>query len=210
MSSETHSDWLGLSEAAALLGVHPSTLRLWADRGDVPAHRTNGRHRRFRRADIEALAAVRSEARPLSGQLVVQHALGRTRMQLAEGRLRQADWYRRLDEPRRHAFREAGRRLLSALLRYLDDESEAALAEGVEIGREYERLGRAAGLSLTEKVRMYQYFRDFLYDSVVDVYQAIGQRIPREWARMHHRLSAFTNAVLIAVVEAHEQAERPG
>lgn len=210
MSSATHTDWLGLSEAAALLGVHPSTLRLWANRGDVLAHRTNGGHRRFRRTDIEALADVRREAHLSVGQTIIQHALGRTRMQLAEGRLGQMDWYRRLDEPRRRAFRETGRRLLNALLRYLNDESEAALAEGVEIGREYERLGHAAGLSLTEKVRMYQYFRDFLYDSVVDVYQAAGQRIPREWARMHHRLSAFTNAVLIAVVEAHEQAEQPG
>jgi excisionase family DNA binding protein len=197
---------LSLSAAAALLGVHPSTLRMWADRGDLPAHRTPGKHRRFRRADIEAWAATRNEARPSTGQVIVQHALGHTRLQMAEGRLNNTAWYQRLDETRKLEFRDAGRRLLNVLMRYLGEEDDPAplMAEGRAIGCEYERLGRAAGLSLTEKVNSFLYFRDFLYDSVLDVYQASGQRAAREWAEMHRRIAAFTNTVLLALVEAHE------
>jgi excisionase family DNA binding protein len=204
VTSLNGDEWLNLGEAAELLGVHPSTLRTWADRGDLPAHRTPGKHRRFRRADVEAWAASRRESRPFAGQMIVENALGRTRMQMAEGQLNSTGWYLRLSDARKREFREAGRKLLNVLLRYLGEEGEAVLAEGKDIGREYERLGREAGLSLSETVNVFLYFRDFLYDSVIDVYQASGQRAAREWAEMHRRIAAFTNTVLLALVEAHE------
>lgn len=46
---------LRLSEAAAVLGVHPDTLRRWADSGKVPSARTPGGERRFNRADLDAV-----------------------------------------------------------------------------------------------------------------------------------------------------------
>jgi excisionase family DNA binding protein len=204
VDSANGNEWLNLGEAAEMLGVHPSTLRAWADHGEIPAHRTPGKHRRFRRADVEAWAAARREAHPTAGQMIVENALGRTRIQMAEGQLKQAEWYARLDDVLKREFREAGRNLLSVLLRYLGETGEAALEEGKTIGQTYERLGRAAGLTLSEKVSVFLYFRDFLYDSVIDVYQASGQRAAREWAHMHRRIAVFTNAVLLALVEAHE------
>jgi len=33
MNPSSDSDWLSLSEAAELLGVHPSTVRLWSGEG---------------------------------------------------------------------------------------------------------------------------------------------------------------------------------
>jgi excisionase family DNA binding protein len=197
-------EWLNLGEAAELLGVHPSTLRAWADRGELSAHRTPGKHRRFRRAEVEAWAAARRESRPFAGQLIVENALGRTRMQMAEGKLNGAGWYQRLDDARKREFREASRNLLSVLLRYLSEDGETVLRDGKDIGHLYERLGREAGLSLSETLNIFLFFRDFLYDSVVDVYQASGQRAAREWAEMHRRIAAFTNTVLLALVEAYE------
>jgi excisionase family DNA binding protein len=46
---------LRLSEAAALLGVSPITLRRWADDGKVASQRTPGGQRRFRREDLQAV-----------------------------------------------------------------------------------------------------------------------------------------------------------
>jgi excisionase family DNA binding protein len=202
--AENHNEWLNLSDAAALLGVHPSTLRSWSDRGDIPAHRTPGKHRRFRRIDIEHWADSRREAHTSPGQMIVENVLGRTRMQMAEGGLAQTTWYQRFDEARRRELREVGRGQLRLLLRYLGDEGDSVLPEAKAIGREYRRLGREAGLSLTQTVSVFLYFRDFLYDSVIDVYQASGQRAAREWAAMHRRIAAFTNAVLLALVAAAE------
>ncbi|HEU4976474.1 MAG TPA: EAL domain-containing protein [Baekduia sp.] len=49
-----------LGGASDLLGVSTSTLRRWADSGRLPAIRTEGGHRRFRRADVDREAARRS------------------------------------------------------------------------------------------------------------------------------------------------------
>ncbi|MBL8045625.1 MAG: helix-turn-helix domain-containing protein [Anaerolineales bacterium] len=199
-------NWLSLSQVAQLLGVHPSTVRLWADKGDLPVHRTAGQHRRFKRADVEAWTATRREAQHPTEQMIVQAALGRTRLQMTEGRLQNQKWYAKLGEARRTEFREVGRRLLNALLQYLgEEETEAAVAAAQAVGRDYERLGRAAGLTLAETVRLFQFFDDFLYESVVDVYQAQGRRAAREWAAMHRRVAAFTKTVMLALVEAHSK-----
>ena len=50
-------DLLSSAEAAAVLSVHPHTIRRWADNGALPFFRTPGRLRRFRRRDVEALLA---------------------------------------------------------------------------------------------------------------------------------------------------------
>lgn len=43
-------------EAARILGVAASTVKRWADTGQLECVKTIGRHRRFRRAEVEALA----------------------------------------------------------------------------------------------------------------------------------------------------------
>jgi excisionase family DNA binding protein len=204
MNSVTGDEWLNLGEAAEILGIHPSTLRTWADHGEIPAHRTPGKHRRFKRADVEAWAVTRRESPPTTGQMIIQNALGRARMQMAEGQMRSTAWYQRLNESQKMQFREASRHLLTALMQYLGDDMEVALLEGKRLGQAYERLGREAGLTLGEKVSVFLYFRDFLYDSVVDVYQASGRHPARDWAQMHRKITAFTNTVLLALIEAHE------
>jgi excisionase family DNA binding protein len=39
--------WLTTREAAEFLGVHPNTIRNWADGGKLHARRTTGNQRRF-------------------------------------------------------------------------------------------------------------------------------------------------------------------
>jgi excisionase family DNA binding protein len=47
-------EWLTLGQAAKYLGVAQSTLRKWSDKETIPAFYTPGRHRRYRRADLDA------------------------------------------------------------------------------------------------------------------------------------------------------------
>ena len=48
------TDWLTLGQAARYLGVAQSTIRKWSDNGRVRAFKTPGRHRRYRRDDLDA------------------------------------------------------------------------------------------------------------------------------------------------------------
>src|SRR5215210_5635223 len=58
------ADWIGLGEAARLLGVAPGTLRRWSDAGRVRAFTTPGGHRRYIRSALERLIATEEAERP--------------------------------------------------------------------------------------------------------------------------------------------------
>lgn len=60
MGTEEQGHWLTLSEAATVVGVHPSTLRDWAERGLVAHLRTPGGHRRFQEFELRAFITGRS------------------------------------------------------------------------------------------------------------------------------------------------------
>jgi len=49
-------DLLSTDEAAALLGIHPNTVKVWRANGRLPGYRPpGGRNWKFRRADVLAL-----------------------------------------------------------------------------------------------------------------------------------------------------------
>ena len=84
-SFQTGEEWLSLRQVADMLGIHPATVRLWADRNELPSRRTNGGHRRFRRADIEARLRQEAERQPHpAAQLLIQSVLGRVRLSFTD------------------------------------------------------------------------------------------------------------------------------
>lgn len=52
---KTQSDLLSVGESAVIIGISRDTLKRWEAAGRVTSLRTPTGHRRFRRADIEAL-----------------------------------------------------------------------------------------------------------------------------------------------------------
>ena len=64
-------DWLTLGQAAKYLGVAQSTIRKWTDSGRVPAFKTPGGHRRYRRRDLDAFLEHSGPATEPSGPLVL-------------------------------------------------------------------------------------------------------------------------------------------
>jgi excisionase family DNA binding protein len=55
-SRDTQPDLLSIGETSRMLGVSLDTLRRWDAAGKLPAVRTVGQQRRFRREDVERLA----------------------------------------------------------------------------------------------------------------------------------------------------------
>jgi excisionase family DNA binding protein len=89
-------EWLTLSQAAGLLGVHPSTVRLWSDKGQIPVHRTQGNHRRYIRSEIELWAQTAHRAGGVEPDNIVQFALRRIRFKIGKGQLEAEVWYQAL------------------------------------------------------------------------------------------------------------------
>jgi excisionase family DNA binding protein len=59
--SEHSPKFMTSGEVAALFGVNPRTVARWVDEGRLPAGRTLGGHRRYKRKDVEALYEKRQE-----------------------------------------------------------------------------------------------------------------------------------------------------
>src|SRR5260370_17121242 len=160
--SQLEGEWLSLSEAADMLGMHPATVRLWADRNELPSRRTNGGHRRFRRSDIEARLRQDAEdkARP-AAQLLVQSVLGRVRFAFSDGTLKTLPWYEHFDDSALEAYRSLGRRVLELLLRALNDGTPAdeLRAESVLLGVEYVSVTRDSHVPVSFALRAFLFFR---------------------------------------------------
>jgi len=192
--------WLSLQEASTRLDVHPTTLRHWADRGQVRVYRTPGGHRRFSEEDVSALLKDNS-ARGLD--LLVDAAVGRARMETSHGQLDGEPWYERLDEEARVKHRELGRDLLQELRRHLDDAATAPPKEAAELGRRYAAMAHEANLSIAEAMRAFHFFQEMVAGSVRRLSGFSGQP-----ADLDRRVDLFVNEVLIAMVESYTEASR--
>jgi excisionase family DNA binding protein len=206
-SIQTEDEWLSLSEAAEMLGMHPATVRLWADRNELPSRRTNGGHRRFRRSDIEARLRQDAERKPRpTAQLLVQSVLGRVRFAFTDGTLQTLSWYESFDESALEAYRSLGRRVLELLLRALNDgtSAEDLRAEAVLLGTEYGSVTRNSNVPVADAVRAFLYFRSLVDESVIQLAEVRGVRdhsdIP--WAESLYQIQTLTNELLPALIEA--------
>jgi len=201
------SEWVSLGEAAQIVGVHPATIRNWAERGELPFRRTPGGHRRFRRSDLKQwIANHPAHAYANEAQLVVQSALGRTRLEIADRRkLVGEEWYQRLSEAGREGMRQHGLRLMDGLIRHLAAPREGLdLAIAKEIGAAYGRLLRGESLTLSQAVRGYLYFSDFLLDAVLRMADTSAGSAALDWSEMLREVHAFTRQILVSMIAVYD------
>lgn len=201
-------EWLSLSEVAKLLGVHPSTVRSWSDRGAVPTHRTQGGHRRYLRSEIELWRQSQSSSADLDVNLVVQNALRTTRMQISEGRLFSEAWYQKLDDDAKEQYRRSGRSLLQGLINYIHSDDEKATAEAESIGYEYASRGRRCGLDSVEAASALMFFRNMLMESMLGVYESAAIRTPHAWSNMFRKINDFTDEILVTILETYDAYQK--
>lgn len=201
-------EWLSLSEVADVLGVHPSTVRSWADQGRLPVHRTQGGHRRFRRSEVELLMAAESAGSPPEVDQVMQDALRQTRLKIHEGLLEQQIWYQKLDDEARDQYRRGGRNLLQGLMAYLSSDENGAKNEAKAIGYEYASIGKRCGLNSAEAVYAFLFFRNLLMDAMLAVYETASIRSSHAWGEMFRKVNAYTDVILITLLETYEAYQR--
>ena len=206
-STQPGDDWLSLRQVAEMLGMHPATVRLWADRNELPSRRTNGGHRRFRRIDIEAHLRQETERKPHpAAQLLVQSVLGRVRFAFTDGTLNTLPWYQHFNEAARDAYRSLGRRMLELLLRALTDStvSEDLRRDAIQLGCEYGSITCTSHVPVADAVRAFLYFRNIVDESVLQLAEVRGTRdhLDVPWAESLRQIQALTNEILPALIEA--------
>lgn len=195
--------WLTLGQACRMLGVDESTLRRWADNGQVRAFRTLGGHRRFAEPDIrELLAGGRDGQRYRElGELAVT----RIRRQLHTRPAREASWYATVDEPARDRLRPLGRKLAALAADYLRRRARRAglLEDARALGHEYGRELAASGLPLTQAVEAFIFFRRSLDDATKQATQQHGLSAVDALSAYEH-VTTLADQVLIGLTEAYE------
>ena len=200
--SNAASQWVGLAEAARLLGVHPATVRSWADRGLLPSQRTAGGHRRFRRLDLEQWMEGQQVTPSTEAQLLVQSAVGRARFEVGEGPVSETDWYRQVDEQARHDMRLLGRHLMEVLGRYLGSPTDQALAEARLIGLDYGKTIRKQNLTLGQAIEGFFTFNDFIVDTMRQMSEI--NRANNDRGDVVRKFYAFTREIILALIDAYE------
>lgn len=199
------TEWVSLRHAADILGVHPATVRNWADKGELPSRRTPGGHRRFRRADLLRIAESPPSVEPDQNevQLILQNALGQARMQVGKDNLEIQPWYAAMSNETRTALRSQGRTVLEAMQAYLDDgDTSANLAVAVKLGKDYASYLHKDALTLPQAMRGFFYFSDFILESIIDL-SALQDK--HEWTKLLRQVNDFNNAMLLSIVEYYEE-----
>jgi excisionase family DNA binding protein len=192
--------WLTLGQACKLLNVDESTLRRWADAGQLRTFRTPGGHRRF--ADVDVRAIVNGRSRNSMSD-VGDLATRRIRRQMHN---RSEDWYAKVGEEQREKLRPLGRRLMELVADYVAKRGrktpvrEEARATGAQYGLELAQ----AGMSLSQAMHAFTFFRRSLDQSAKQALAKAGTQ-PQESIEVCEQIMALADEVLLGIAESYEE-----
>ena len=199
----TPKTWLTLAQAAQQLDIHPTTLRRWADNGDVPVMRTPGGHRRFAATDISQLAERESGCSPgeLSQQWAEQ-ALTHTRQEI---RVHDEAWLVIQNNDLRQRHRQLGQELMSLTLQYIatPSQNEQLLSQASRVGRAYGQIAQESGLCLTDALKAALFFRDTLLEAAFNLPENVHVQ-PEANLRLMQRINHLLNTVHLAIAACYD------
>ena len=210
----SHSDlrdrqWLTLGLARALLGINEATLRQWADNGLVRVFRTPGGHRRFSTEDIYALIEDGSRsAEPSVGVGTGAAVLPRIRRRVRASRPSAPAWMAKFDGPSHERMRGLGRQFLERCIEFMDGSGkEETLAAATALGEAYGRESRDCGLSSTEALEAFIFFRNATVEAIKPALLRRGASADDVCAALE-QLSRLTDEVLVSLMACYQAPAR--
>lgn len=210
--------WLTLSQAAQVLGVHPTTLRRWADSGSIPVKVTPGGHRRFLQSDLTAYLqasnadAASSSLQPaapsqeVTGRVWADFALVETRERLV--RQPKPSWLEAFQDSDRDEKRELGRRLMALLMQHIStpDNRHDLLIEAKSIAVRYAQNCVRAGLTAAEGLQATTFFRDTMTEVALQMPQ-VAEFDQDAQLRLLRKLNELFNVVQVTLVDYYDRAD---
>jgi len=202
-------EWLPLGEAAERLNVHPTTLRRWADDGEIPVMLTPGGHRRFAAADLTNFAEERRKLQNADDleQLWADEALSQTRQEITVHQ--DTRWLATFDEEARARHRILGQQLMGLTMRFLagEEDDDNLLEQARQIGREYAHIALETELPLTDALRAAIFFRDTLVETALHLPENAHVR-PQVSMQLLRRINTLLNAVHLSIAEEYDASDK--
>ncbi|MQC17747.1 MAG: helix-turn-helix domain-containing protein [Chloroflexi bacterium] len=195
------SRWVSLARACEILGVNESTVRRWADSGEIQVFRTPGGHRRFDEAELQELVDTGGRRPDRSLETA---ALSRIRRQLHSNKS-DARWYRETDADERDALRPLGQRLLEIVDDYIakrgrrTDLEEEVSAIGEAYGGELQR----RGMPLSQAIQAFTFFRRSLDETAKQLADR-NHMPPDEAAAAREQIAGLADRVLLALTAVYD------
>ena len=166
-------EWLSLGRASKLLGVSHSTVRRWADAGEVRSYRTSGGHRRILAEDVRQFMTQNSYAAGTSDtDRISELAVGRVKRRLSRRRQsHEMDVFAGLEKATRERLRFIGRQLVDLFARFVSSRTrpERFIDDARSIGGEYGRTLVAASVTLTDAVTTFNALRRSLEETAAQL-----------------------------------------
>jgi excisionase family DNA binding protein len=209
--SRDNSEWLTLTEACNVLGIHPITLRSWVDQGLIQALRTPGGHRRIRRTQLQNFIA-QQETAPTARTLLppADQAVREIRRELDTRPVQQSSWYTQLTDSQRTEQRLLGQRLIGLLLQFVSrtDNAHEFLQEATHLAQEYGIRLKRAGLAASDVARGFLFFRRTIIQATYHPGSTYAQA-DAEGVRLLERINNFMDELLIATLDAYDAEPAP-
>jgi len=201
------TQWLTLKEASEFLGIHFTTLRTWADNGDIQVFRTPGGHRRFSSADLRRFLENRVDRSDSFHQdAVIEDAIEHVQKELERMPSEKMQWHYQLTDEATIARRNRGQQLFALALSFVmkPAQRERILAEGCRLGFEYGYEAHSNKVNLVESGRAVRFFRNQLIQAV----RATGSPdlLDADDLRIQQQIDLFLDEVLYAVLEGYERS----
>lgn len=200
------SQWINLGQASRLLGVSPSTLRHWADRGIVRCYRTLGGHRRFTYDEIRRVRSrIAAGQGPQASLPPAEVVLNDTRQALATRSIHSLAWYRRFSEPVQQEQRQLGRQLLTLAVQFLArrEGKDEVLTQALAIAYRQGQLAAQHGLNAAETVEAFWFCCNAIEDVLVPMTPDQAP-LDAEHLRLHQELTSFFQAMMRAAMSGYE------
>jgi hypothetical protein len=99
---------------------------------------------------------------------------------------------------------------LQGLINFLNSDGKAAVAEAQALGYEYASRARRYALTSIEAANAFLFFRNVLFDSMLEVFEAAAVQSPAAWSELFRKTHEFTDRILITLMETYAVFEKAG
>lgn len=205
--SARRQSWLTLGAASELLGVSESTIRRWADSGEIRSFRTRGGHRRILEEDLHLMLTGQASPRGQDTGRINDIALALVRRRLTGERQGAHNAFEGLDSEVVGRLRLLGRQLVDVFAHSISDTNNIAayVDDARLIGREYGRTLVGAGVGLSTAIGTFNHLRRPLEETASQIATEAG--LPTEDAVLAIENSLdLADIVLEGMAQVYEQS----